>query len=620
MTANERQRSARQAVPPARDRERSGGARPHIGSRGLRSQIVIVLSLVLLPAAIISGLWTWSQYRHLRTIKLAGATRAAERVAADINEFLRNNSVVAATQFARTDPAVSRRDRCEVRLSDVLRERREYSFAAVLVDDAVICVVDTGAHFVSDDDARAEVKAMYGRLLARPAGENGSTFLPLPDERLLILGARVRSAADEAPPPPAEERRVFVITGLRTNVLSYTIGAMRLGIDRGSAILSADGDVIARSSTPAIGDNWFPDGPSTLADAIGRLPPGENFAAQSQSGEQFRYFLASTVNPDLLVLTGYPETLLFASERSVLWSSLAPLLLMLAVATVGTLWVTERLVVRWITYLQRVTRVYGSGRLSVRAVRIGNAPRELAELGTAFNEMAANVASYARQLEHAAVEKDTLLRELHHRVKNNFQVIVSLLSLHKRAADAQARPTAPAEGDGLRFIEDHVQAMSVAYRVGYSSGDMGETPLAELMHDVIDCLRRTADMAEADIVEIPPAAGHVVDLDRAIGIALYLAALLPAYLDAVKRAAPDADGRTPKATVSAEVATAGPASGPLRLAIGTVPGIAIAVSPLQERLARAYIRQLGATSVDNGEPSRRTIVIPLDRLDANPGR
>jgi signal transduction histidine kinase len=631
VTAYERQQSVRRA-PLSATVERKEGApsrRGHIGGLGLRNQIVVVLGLVLLPAAILSGIWTFSQYRHLCALKLAGAERAAERMASDVSDFLRNNGTIAATQFAPDDPAVTQRGRCEARLSDVLRERREYSFSAVFVDDALICVVDSGGHFMSDEHARAETSALAARLLARRT-DSGPAFLHVPDGRHLMLGAVVRPPAPReagnggAPAAPA--RHVLVVTALRTAVLSYAIGAMRLGIERGTAILSADGDVIARSASPPIPDNWFPQGATTLTDAIGRLSPGESFdsaenpparvsfEAQSQSGERFRYFLAPTVNPDLLVMTGYPEALLFASERSVLWSSLLPMLLMLIVATAGTLWVTERLIVRWITYLQRVTRVYGSGRLSVRAVRIGDAPRELAELGTAFNEMAANIAGHARQLERAAVEKDSLLRELHHRVKNNFQVIVSLLSLHKRAA----APEDSADGDGLRFIEDHVQAMSVAYRVGYSSGDLGETPLAELMHDVIDCLRRTAGVAEADIVEMPPATGHIVDLDRAIGIALYLAALLPAYLDAVKRSPA---GVARKAVIGAEVRTTGRATAELRLTLDTAPALPVAVSPLKERLARAYIRQLGAAVVEpeagrSAESPRREIAIPLGAADA----
>ena len=55
-------------------------------------------------------------------------------------------------------------------------------------------------------------------------------------------------------------------------------------------------------------------------------------------------------------------------------------------------------------------------------------------------------------------DNDGFVRELHHRVKNNFQLIASLVSLQKRMLPPDRRSE-------VRFVEEHVQCMAAAYRI-----------------------------------------------------------------------------------------------------------------------------------------------------------
>ena len=82
-----------------------------------------------------------------------------------------------------------------------------------------------------------------------------------------------------------------------------------------------------------------------------------------------------------------------------------------------------------------------------------------------------------------------LVRELNHRVKNNLQIIVSLMNLQKRIM-------APERREDLRFIEEHVQSMSVAYRLVYATGSMIEVSLTELVAEVLSGLRQIAGVDE----------------------------------------------------------------------------------------------------------------------------
>lgn len=602
-------------------------ARPPRAAGGrLRGRILLALGLVLIPAALIAAIWTFVQDRQLRDIKLAAATRASQRVASDVNAFLRDASLVAATQFSPSKPSTANPQQCDERMRNVLRERRDYGFAALVVNGELVCLHDSGGYLPPGDRAIAAIDAFRLDMADQLARAVSPAFTLSPDGRHLVLGISVPPRDGEA---GIDAARVLAIFALRVDVLAYAISATRLGIDRGTAIMTREGGTIVQSSSISPAADWFPANGEVLHSMLSAPQPPASVSARAGSGEPSHYFVAATANPDLRVLTGYPDAFLFATERSILLGALLSPMIMLAATAAGAFWAVERLVVRWITYLQRVTRVYGSGRLSARAVHVADAPGELADLGMSFNQMADNIASHARQLERAALEKETLLRELHHRVKNNFQVIVSLLSLQRRSTQADADLAPAANTDGMRFIEDHVQALAVAYRLGYSSGDMGEARPAELIHDVIDCLRRSAGLTCDDIIEEPPPAGHSVDLDRAIGIALYLAAALPAYLDAVGQGEPGEE--RPKVRVSAAIDGAGvsgdPAAPPvhphprhprdaragtLRLSFAMVPARPVSASPLHARLARAYIRQLDATPVPGGAEGENTILVPLE--------
>jgi hypothetical protein len=118
----------------------------------------------------------------------------------------------------------------------------------------------------------------------------------------------------------------------------------------------------------------------------------------------------------------------------------------------------------------------------------------------------------------------TLVRELNHRVKNNLQIIVSLMNLQKRMMPPERR-------EDIRFIEEHVQSMSVAYRLVYATGSMIEVSLTELVTEVLSGLRQIAGLGEEHLQLDAGYTGALIGLDHAIALSLYLAVLMPPYLD-----------------------------------------------------------------------------------------
>jgi hypothetical protein len=188
----------------------------------------------------------------------------------------------------------------------------------------------------------------------------------------------------------------------------------------------------------------------------------------------------------------------------------------------------------------------------------------------------------------------TLVRELNHRVKNNFQIIVSLMNLRKRMMPPDRR-------EDIRFIEEHVQSMSVAYRLVYATGSMIEVSLAELVSEVLSGLRQIAGIGHEQLPIDVRAADALIGLDHAIALALYLAVLVPPYLD--------------EALASSEVVTVTVSMVDSRVTI-SVRGswsTPITLDLLRNRLIQAYAAQLNAETVSAAANGAEQISFPLER-------
>jgi two-component sensor histidine kinase len=82
-------------------------------------------------------------------------------------------------------------------------------------------------------------------------------------------------------------------------------------------------------------------------------------------------------------------------------------------------------------------------------------------------------------------EKETLLREIHHRVKNNLAVISSLLNLQARMGSSK-----PVE-EQFRDVQSQIRAMVLAHEQVYQTDKLSEISINNYMRRLIDELRET---------------------------------------------------------------------------------------------------------------------------------
>jgi two-component sensor histidine kinase len=152
--------------------------------------------------------------------------------------------------------------------------------------------------------------------------------------------------------------------------------------------------------------------------------------------------------------------------------------LMLGAASLAIWIATDRLVTRWIVYLRRIASAYGHGHYAIRPVALEEAPSEFRLLGETFSNMAAAVQDRDRRLRDAVAQKSLLIKETHHRVKNNLQIVMSLLSLQARQLKD------PAVQNALKQAQFRVNALALVHRILHEIEELDAVDLKGLIEDL----------------------------------------------------------------------------------------------------------------------------------------
>ena len=115
------------------------------------------------------------------------------------------------------------------------------------------------------------------------------------------------------------------------------------------------------------------------------------------------------------------------------------------------------------------------------------------------------------QIQKSLTEKEILLSEIHHRVKNNLQIVSSLLSLHSnRIDDAQVIAI-------LQDSQNRVQAMATIHEILYRSLNLVDLNFAEYIQILVNNLFDTYLVDRATIsLRIDVSSGLNIDVDRAV--------------------------------------------------------------------------------------------------------
>ncbi|MCK7529474.1 MAG: ATP-binding protein [Ignavibacteriales bacterium] len=114
------------------------------------------------------------------------------------------------------------------------------------------------------------------------------------------------------------------------------------------------------------------------------------------------------------------------------------------------------------------------------------------------------------------VEKETLLKEIHHRVKNNLQTVSSLLDLQAESI------TEPRSIEAFRSSQSRIKSMALIHERLYKSENLSEIKASEYIKNLVEYLEGTYQSPSREIEITTEIKDHSLDLDVAIPCGLII--------------------------------------------------------------------------------------------------
>ena len=459
----------------------------------IRIRLTAALAAALLPVLVLGGVQSSLAYKREAEAKRESLAAAAERSASTARARMEAADILLQTLAPESVGA-----QCVQRLVQVTERIPGY---ANLIRFDSIGRVACAAGDVPVDPMRGrqpwfEALERGDRLVI--TRDPGANYAPEP-----ALLAAVRYTA---PDQSFDGALVAVIT-LKSLAPSLTDRALPAKSE--VALAGADGQYINFTNPDAFAA--LPSKWKIQADDRGSLV----WYAADRRGERRVYSAAPLVGEDLYVILSARSEGLFS------WTQLNPLtglaypILTFALALVAVMVATERVVIRWIAYLQRIAALYGKGRYSVRAMQADRAPPEIRDLAETLEDMADAIVARDGSLRDSLAQKDSLMREIHHRVKNNLQVISSLLNIQQRAL------TDPTARSAMSDTRQRITALALIYRALYQGIDIKKVDLRAFLEELTAQLISSETLRGMAVETEIKADTLVIDPDRLAPLALF---------------------------------------------------------------------------------------------------
>lgn len=448
----------------------------------LRVQIFLLMALALFPLGAIAIYQTnrvaETAEKNAELALLAVTGRAAKR-----EELMIERAFGAARFFGviaegfAEDP-----DRCTRDLGQFIRNNPSYSFIGIIPPTGILTCSSAGRtyDFSQTEDFKTAFAERESRIVINTQAPLSGVSVFVISEPFEIGGEFAGFISISVPhsrlPAPGEELNKLGLEELMT--------------------FNSKGDVLTARSDIETALQELP-----VLRTLTSLKKGEMFSFQDNNtrGEPRIY----TVVP----IEGSPATAigvwrsgdgLANNPGTFAGPALFPALMGLASLGVAMLSV-YMLVLRHVTRLRLAMDRFTEDRHIDEKAEANAMPSELQALNQHFDRLTHNILRDEAGLEDALHDKNVLIKEVHHRVKNNLQLISSIMSMEIRAARQRETKSV------LSGLQDRLQSLAAIHRDLYQSQNAGMVDASKLISEVVD-----------NAVEIAVASNGTVDLETNI--------------------------------------------------------------------------------------------------------
>jgi len=235
---------------------------------------------------------------------------------------------------------------------------------------------------------------------------------------------------------------------LKTEQLVRTVRLTNLPEDVELAISDGDGQVFGSARIVAVNEDW-------ISEATGDVD-GALFVTSTQQLGSVDIVVREIVNERMYAIISRPSPGLFSEFTLEPLESVGIPLLSFSLALIAAWLAVDGLVLKWLARLRRLALIYGEGHYNFRiGNEFENAPDEISDFAYSFDRMANRISERDGSLRAAIATRDSAVKEIHHRVKNNLQIVASFLNLQRRqVSDPAAREVISAARTGFELDLD----------------------------------------------------------------------------------------------------------------------------------------------------------------------
>ncbi len=431
--------------------------------RGLAFRVLFFLSLALLPIGLLAISQTQQlaqQNRDNVELALFSITEKGSATARGIlQEAFSAGDALGSTigLFDQDDAA------CSLFLGEYLRSNPAYDMVGFLPPDGVMrCSSVNTLLDLSEHPTLQQQIDMPRRHVASFARQVGSVDL---------------TTTVTVPVYEADEFRGRMLLSIPASTFTQRDGHPLPARPVSLAIVNGEGSLITSKKDRKEAERELPKNlQSILASDATRVLVN----AKNEADEDRIYAVLEIVPDAAFAISVWPtNTPLLKPSLATRLGTQLPIVMWLA-SLVVSFWALNRLAIRHIRKLGRQMRRFALNRNLPRNQLASGVPTELIEMESAFVSMGESILRDEAVVEDSLREKNILLKEVHHRVKNNLQLISSIMNMQIRQAKTEDASRV------LKRLQERILSLATVHKNLYQTDSLDRVDAAALLHEIVN--------------------------------------------------------------------------------------------------------------------------------------